>query len=96
MSVDHDVAARVADDPGHDPERRVRSREHRALLDVELEERTRKGPAGRDERAAPDAADLLAAEHDDGARSDALDGLDRGHDAQRAVEATPLWNAVEV
>ena len=42
--LEDELAARVADDPGHDAERRVPLGQHRALLDVELEERCGSGP----------------------------------------------------
>ncbi len=94
--LEDELAARVADDPRDDPERRVRLREHRALLDVHLEERGGQRRAAGHERAAADAADLLAAEDDDRARARPLDRVDRRHDAERAVEAAAVRDAVEV
>src|SRR5438093_492380 len=84
--LDDQLAAGDGDDRGDDAERRVRLCEAGALLDVELEERSRKWPSAGDERAAADAADLLAPERDHGSRAGVLDGLDRGDDAERAVE----------
>ena len=66
-ALEDDLAARLPDDRGDDPERRVRAREHRALLDVQLEERARQ-PAVLDAGAAAGAASLLVAEGDDGER----------------------------
>jgi hypothetical protein len=63
---------------------------------VQLEERARQAFARGDERAAADAAHLLAAEDGNGARSDALYGLDRSHDAERSVEAAALRHRVEM
>ena len=94
--LEHELRARVANDPGDDPERRVRSSEDGALLDVELEECSWERPAAGDECSAADAADLLAPERDHGAGAGAFDRLDRGDDAECAVESTPSGNAVEV
>ena len=95
-SVEHELAARIADDPRHDAERSSGRGQHRPLLDMEFEERARERVARRDERPAPDAPDLLATEHDDGARPDPFDGLYRSHDAECSVEAASLRNGVEV
>ena len=94
--VDDQLAARVPDDPGDDPERRLGVGEHRALLDVELEKGARQRISRRDQRATPDAADLLPSEHDDGARSGTFDGIDRGDDSERPVVAATPRDAVEV
>src|SRR5262245_60131445 len=95
-ALEDELAACIADDPGHDADRRVLPSEHRSLLDVELEEGARKRAACGDERAAPDAPDLLAAEDDDRPGTDALDRLDRSHDSERAVEASAARNRVQV
>ena len=71
-SLDDKLAAGDGDDRGDDAERRVRLCEAGALLDVELEERSRKWPSAGDARAAADAADLLAPERDHGSRAGAL------------------------
>ena len=96
LSVEDQLAARVADDPGHDPERRVPFGEDRSLLDVELEEGTWPGIAARDEGAAADASDLLSAKDNNGADSYPLDGFDRRDDPERPIEATAARNRVEV
>ena len=68
----------------------------RTLFDVELEERLRQRPPRSHERSASDAADFLSAEDDDGAGADTLDRLDRGNDAERAVEPAAAGNRVEM
>ena len=87
-TLEDELSARVADDPGDDPERRVSRRQAPGPARRGARETPAEAPARSDERAASDAADLLAAKDDDGARADALDRLDRGDDAERAVEAT--------
>jgi predicted lactoylglutathione lyase len=93
--LEHDLTSDIADDPRDDPERSTGVGEHRPLLDVQLEER-RGQRALRDERATPDAADLLATERDHGSSSDSLDRLDRRDDAECAIELAALGNGVEV
>ena len=90
-----ELAARVADDARDDAERHARPLERRPLLDVELEERRRHLLVAA-ERAAADAADLLAAKGHDRAAARLLDGLDRGDDAERAVELPSLRHGVEM
>ena len=65
------------------------------MLDVHLEEALGE-VAARDERGAAHAAALFVAEHDDRALADTLDRLDRGDDAERAVEFAAVGNRVEV
>ena len=94
--LEDELPAGVADDSGHDPERHAGVREHGPLLDVELEIGARHRPAARNERPAPDAPDLLAAEHHHRPGADALHGFDRRDDAERAVEAAAPRDAVQV
>ncbi len=96
VSLDDELAARIADDSGHDPNRHVSFSQNGSLLDVELEERLRERIAARHERTAPDASHLLTAEHDHGAGVDPLDGIDRGDDPERAVEAAAARHGVEM
>ena len=96
LSLEDEFAARVADDPGDDPERRTRLGEHGALLDVHFQEHARKTDTTGAERAAPHASDLLTTKHHHGACADARDDLDRRNDTERAVEATALRNRVEM
>jgi hypothetical protein len=95
-SLEDELPAGIPYDPGHDTDRHVSFGQNGSLLDMELEERPRKLPAGRNARAASDASDFLPPKHDDGARSDPLDSLDCRHDAERPIEATALGDAVEV
>src|SRR5205807_1554567 len=89
------LAAHDPDDPLRETERHARALEHRPLLDVNLEETL--GQVGTpDEGRAADAAALLVPEHDRGALADALDRLDRGNDAQGAVELAAVGNGIEV
>ena len=67
----------------------------RALLDVQFEERFRQ-LAARDQGARPRAAALLVPEDGDRPAAGPLDRLDRGDDAERAVELAALRNRVEV
>ena len=60
-----DLAARRPGDRGHDPERLADALEHRALLDVQLEERRRQVARRRRAARLPGAAALLVAEGDD-------------------------------
>src|SRR5204863_3273370 len=85
-ALEDQLAAGIAHDAGDDPERRARALEHRALLDVKLEERIRQRVSARRERPASDAADLLSAEGNHGPGTRPLHGLDPGDDAERAVE----------
>ena len=94
-AVEEELAARVADDARDDAERHARPLECRPLLDVQLQERRRHLLVAA-ERAAADAADLLAAKGHDRAATRLLDGLDRGDDPERAVELPSLRDAVEV
>jgi hypothetical protein len=89
------LAAHDPDDAGDETERHAEALQHGPLLDVELE-KGRRERAGRGEGGTPDAAGLLAPERDDGASAHALDGLDRRHDAERAVEPAALGDRVEV
>src|SRR6185369_13076283 len=94
-AVDDDLAACLAEDRGHDPDRLAGALEHRALLHVQLEERRRqatRGGAG----AAPGAAALLVTERDDREREPGMAGrdLDPGDDAERAVEAAAVRDGV--
>src|SRR5439155_12600898 len=86
LPVEDQLTTCVADDSRDDAERRRRDCEHRTLLHVELEERGRHRAAA-DSGATPDAADLLPAKDHDRAAAGPLDRLDRGYDAESAVEA---------
>ena len=91
------AAANVADDRGHDAERRVGAEERRALLDVQLDVCVGQD-AGRDTRPAAGAAPLLVPEDDDAepGQAERLDRLEPGDDAERPVEAAGAGDRVEV
>jgi hypothetical protein len=95
-AFEHELAPRIADDPGDDSERGACALEHRPLLDVQLEEDGRELDPARAERAAADAADLLAPERDDRPGARPLDGLEPRDDAECAVEASAPRDAVQV
>jgi hypothetical protein len=80
-SFDNEFSARVADDSRHHAERDAALGEHRTLLDVELEERSRQQVASRDERTATDASDLLPPKNDHRTAARLLDCFDRGDDS---------------
>src|SRR5205085_7445388 len=89
------LAADDADDALSEPERHARTLEHRALLDVHLEEAFRQRPPF-DELRTPDAAAFLVTEDDGRPAADPTDGLDRGDHAERAVELAAVRHGVEV
>jgi hypothetical protein len=60
-SLEDELSAGIPDDSGHDSDRHVSFGQNGSLLDMELEERPRKLPAGRNARAASDASDFLPA-----------------------------------
>ena len=95
-TLEEEFAANVADDPGHDAERRSSVGEDRPLLDVQLEEGRGERLTPRDERAAPDAPDFLAAKHDHRATSDGIDRLYRRDHSESAVEHPSPRHRVEV
>ena len=98
-AVENNLAARVADDAGHDSECAAGSLENRPLLDVHLDV-----AAGKrrplDECPAAEAPTLLVPEHDHPERSLAGAGarecLEPGDDAERPVELPPGGDAVQV
>ena len=94
-ALEPQLAARVPDDARDDAERHAGPLERRPLLDVELEERGRHLLVAA-ERAAADAADLLAPKGDGGAAPGLLDRLDRRDYTERAVELPSLRNGVEM
>ena len=96
VTLENELPARIAHDPGHDSDRHAGIREHGPLLDVELEKDARQHRSTRYERTTADTSDLLAAKDDHRPGSGALDGLERRHDAEGAVEATATRNAVQV
>ena len=91
------AAAHVADDRGHDAERRLGAEERRALLDVQLDVGVGTD-AGRHARPAAGAAPFLVAEDDDAEprQAERLDRLEPRDDAERAVEAAGAGDRVEV
>src|SRR5919197_141500 len=95
LSLEDALAADDADDALGQAERRTGALEHRALLDVDLEEALRQRPPF-DELAAADAAAFLVTEDDGGTATDAPDRLDRRDDAEGAVELAPVRHRVEV
>src|SRR2546423_13135790 len=94
-AFEHALAMRDSRNARDEPERRACPLEHRSLLDMYLEEEPRALTRGR-EGGAPHIAALFIAEDDDGARSDALDCLDAGDDAESTVEFASLRHRVEV
>jgi hypothetical protein len=78
---DHELAARIAHDARHDPERRMGRCQSRPLLDVELEKCSRQRAASRNQCAASDATDLFSAERYDRAAPCSLDRFDRSNDS---------------
>ena len=96
VAVEDDLAERLAEDRGDDPERLAGALEHGPLLDVQLEVGARQA-AGGDAGPAARATALLVPEGDDGQRrSRAFGGLDRGDDPERTVEAAAVRDRVEV
>ena len=97
VALENGSPARIAHDPGHDPDRLAGTREHGPLLDVEASQKdARQRHATRDERSTSDASDLLTAKDDHRAGTRALDGLQSRNDAERAVEAAATRNAVQL
>src|SRR5439155_23069239 len=92
--LEGDCAAGLRAHHGDDAERLAEAREHRTLLDMGFDEGIRKllqPPAAHRSR-------LLGAEsnHDQRRLTEAVGGLDRRNDSERAVEAPPIGNRVEM
>ena len=92
--LEGDRAAGLRAHRGDDAERLAEAGEHRPLLDMGFDEGIRKllqPPAAHRSR-------LLGAEGDHGQRrlAEAVGGLDRRDDSERAVEAPPIGNRVEM
>src|SRR5262249_60043138 len=81
LADEDSLPADDADDAAGETDRRTGAFQHRALLDMHLEEALGQLPAF-DERRAPDAARLLLPKDDDCTLAHALDRLERGDDAE--------------
>jgi len=92
-ALDHDLAAREANDRGDDAERLLAAQQHRPLLDVHLDVDI--GPV-RGAQAPAEAALFVTERNDADRRVDSLGRLDAGEHAEHAVVPAAVRHRVEM